>query len=114
MDDADDATTATSSYDPKSKLWSDGPALPGKPLDGFSPSAVGTAAGLFATTGTGALLRLNTVGDQWEAVGKLNHPRIAHRLLANDDGTLVAVGGAARGGGKVPQVEAIQVTDAAK
>ena len=114
MDDADDATTATSVYDPALNTWSDGPALPGEPIDGFGASAYGTTAGLFATNGSGLVLRLSTDDKRWQAAGKLNHPRIAHRLVGKVDGTLVAVGGAIRGGGKVSEVEAIQVTTASK
>ena len=112
MDDSNDATTATNVFDPKTQQWSDGPPLPGKPIDGFGSSAFGTPYGLFATTKSGLLVRLSSDGKRWEEVGKLNHPRIAHRLLATEDGALVAVGGAGPNG-KVAEVEAIRIDVAA-
>jgi N-acetylneuraminic acid mutarotase len=109
MDDSNDTTTDTNIYDPKLRAWSKGPAMPGKAFDGFGASAFGTAAGLFATTGVGSLYRLSADGQTWEEVGKLKHPRFFHRLLAEGDNKLLVVGGTSRGG-KVPEVESLQLT----
>ena len=111
MDDSNDMTTATSVYDPASNQWSSGPALPGQPIDGFGQAAMGTAAGLFATTCAGLLVRLSQDGKAWEEVGKLNHPRSFHRLVADGDQRLLIVGGTARGG-KVAAVESIELVPA--
>jgi hypothetical protein len=108
MDDSNDTTTAVSVYDPQSSAWTSGPKLPGKPMDGFGASAFGTPAGLFATTTTGIVSRLADDGKSWQAVGKLNHPRMSHRLVAGDDGKLYVVGGTSRAG-KVKEVERLEV-----
>ncbi|MCU0879509.1 MAG: DUF3386 family protein [Pirellulaceae bacterium] len=108
MDDSNDMSTGVDIYDPASKAWSRGPKLPGKPMDGFGASAFGTEQGLFATTGSGILCRLSPDGKSWEQVGKLNHPRMFHRLVADEAGKLLVVGGTSRGG-KVHEVEALEV-----
>ncbi len=108
MDDSNDTTTAVSIYDPQSNAWSTGPKLPGKPIEGFGASAFGTAGGLFATTTTGVISRLADDGKSWTVVGKLNHPRMSHRLVAGDNGRLYVVGGTSRGG-KVKEVELISL-----
>ena len=108
MDDSSDTTTAVSIYDPQSNAWVSGPKLPGKPIEGFGASAFGTAGGLFATTTTGVISRLADDGKSWMVVGKLNHPRMSHRLVAGDDGKLYVVGGTSRGG-KVKEVELISL-----
>jgi N-acetylneuraminic acid mutarotase len=108
MDDSNDTTTAVSIFDPQSSAWTSGPKLPGKPIDGFGASAFGTAQGLFATTTTGVISRLADDGKSWVAVGKLNHPRMSHRLVAGEDGKLYVVGGTSRAG-KVKEVERLEV-----
>jgi N-acetylneuraminic acid mutarotase len=109
MDDSGNTTTATNIYDPESNVWSDGPALPGEDSDGFGASAFGTRDGLFATTRPGTVFCLSGDRKAWEEVGKLNHPRMFHRLVAVDDGRLVAVGGTSRGG-KVKEVESLELS----
>ncbi len=111
MDDSNDTTTGVNIYDPQTNAWSKGPAMPGKDFDGFGTSAFGTAQGLFATTSPGNLYRLSADGQQWEEVARLKHPRMFHRLLA-DGSRLLIVGGASRGG-KVPQVESLELKLAA-
>jgi len=112
MDDSNDTTTGMDIYDPQSNAWSKGPAMPGKGFDGFGASAFGTAAGLFATTGTGGLYRLSADGQSWQEVGQLNHPRNFHRLVAEGDNKLLVVGGTSRGG-KVSETESLQLKLAA-
>jgi hypothetical protein len=108
MDDSNDTTTAMSIYDPQSNVWTSGPKLSGKPIEGFGASAFGTAGGLFVTTTTGVISRLAGDGKSWTIVGKLNHPRMSHRLVAGDDGKLYVVGGTSRAG-KVKEVESLDV-----
>jgi N-acetylneuraminic acid mutarotase len=108
MDDSNDVTTGTAVYDPASNAWTGGPKLPGSPYDGFGATAIGCERGLFATTGPGLLCRLQDDGKSWETVGKLNHPRRFHRLVADDEGRLLVVGGTSRMG-KVKEVELLEV-----
>ena len=113
MDDTNETTTAVNIYDPQSNQWSKGPAVPGANADGFGISAFGTQDGLFASCRTGALYRLNADEKSWTAVGKLNHPRYFHRLVAADDGRLIVVGGTSHAG-KVSEVESLDVRLAAR
>lgn len=107
MDDSNETTTEVAIYDPQSSAWSKGPALPGKGFDGFGASAFGTAAGLFASTGSGGLYRLSDDRQSWHEVTTLKHPRFFHRLVADAEGRLLFVGGTSRSG-KVAEVEAIE------
>jgi N-acetylneuraminic acid mutarotase len=112
MDDSNETTTGTDIYDPQSNAWSKGPAMPGQGFDGFGTSAFGTENGLFATTASGGLYRLSDDGKSWQEVGKLNHPRNFHRLVAADDNTLLVVGGSSKGA-KAAEVEQISIKVAA-
>jgi N-acetylneuraminic acid mutarotase len=109
MDDSNDTTTATNVYDPQADVWSDGPTIPGKGFDGFGASAFGVTSGLYATTGPGNLYRLSDDGTKWEQAGKLNRPRMFHRLVAAGDDQLLVVGGTSRGG-KVKEVESLRLS----
>jgi N-acetylneuraminic acid mutarotase len=113
MDDSNEMTTAVNIYDPQSNVWSQGPAVPGRGFDGFGISAFGTNAGLFASSRSGIVCRLDTGRNAWVEIGKLNHARFFHRLLAVDEQRLVVVGGTSRGG-KVPEVESLELRLAAR
>lgn len=108
IDDSNEPTTGMNVYDPQSNVWSKGPAVPGQGFDGFGISAFGTSAGLFATSRTGVVLQLNKAGNAWTEIGKLNHARIFHRILAQDEQRLIVVGGTSRGG-KVSEVELLEL-----
>jgi N-acetylneuraminic acid mutarotase len=107
MDDSNETTTAVSVFDPQSNAWSKGPAVPGENFDGFGAAAFGTEVGLFASTRSGAVYRLNDDGQAWTQIGKLNHPRSFHRLIIAE-GKLLFVGGTAKAG-KVAQVESAEL-----
>jgi N-acetylneuraminic acid mutarotase len=112
MDDGGEMTTGIDVYDPQSDKWSKGTAIPGEATGGFGISAIGTESGLFASPRTGEVYRLDAADAAWKQIGKLEHPRFFHRLVAVDADTLVAVGGTARGG-KVAEVESLSATAAA-
>lgn len=107
MDDSNEVTTDCAIFDPATNAWSKGPALPGEKADGFGAAAIGCEAGLFASTRTGSIFRLAADGQSWQEIAQLKHPRFFHRLVADGD-RLVAVGGTSRGG-KVAEVEVIQL-----
>ena len=108
MDDSNEVTLGVDIYDPQTNAWSKGPAIPGQGFDGFGSSAIGTKAGLFVTSASGSLFRLNDSGKSWDEATKLNHARTFHRLVADGDQRLLAVGGTSKGT-KVPQVELIEL-----
>ena len=109
MDDSTETTNAVAVYDPQSNAWSEGPELPCKKLEGFGASAFAAQGTIYCAATSGKLFRLSNDAKQWEEVGQLNKPRMSHRLVATEDGRLVAVGGTSRKSGKVTEVEAIEV-----
>jgi len=111
MEENDGPTTEVAIYDPQSKKWFEGPALPGKGMEGFGSSAFATGGSLYVSTHGGSLLRLTQDGSAWEEVGKLKRERFFHRMLPIDDSKLIFVGGASMTVGKFPEVEVISVGD---
>ena len=80
-------------YDTKSGQWSKGPALPAGKFKGFSCSAIAQDGRIYANAFQGDLLRLASDGRSWEVVGRLQHPRMAHRLVTAGRTQLIALGG---------------------
>lgn len=113
MEDTTDMTTAVNVYDPQSNAWSKGPKIPGQDSEGFGLSAFGTENGLFASCRSGTVYKLAADGQSWEAISKLNHPRMSHRLVAADASRIVVVGGTSRAK-KVAEVESLEVKLAVK
>jgi N-acetylneuraminic acid mutarotase len=109
MDDDQETTTAVAIYDLAADAWSTGPTLPGKPIDGFAPSACALHDRIYATTAAGFVYRLSSDGQAWEEVAQLAHPRMSHRLVSDGE-RLFVLGGASRGS-KVAQVEMLEVKD---
>jgi N-acetylneuraminic acid mutarotase len=102
-------TTKVDIYEPATDKWSEGPALPGEPMEGFGCSAFATGGRLYVSTIGGNLLRLAADGKSWEQVTKLERARFFHRMLPLDDSHLVLVGGASMSEGKFGQVDVIEV-----
>ncbi|GIX03523.1 MAG: hypothetical protein KatS3mg113_0529 [Planctomycetaceae bacterium] len=98
-------TTEVSIYDPTTRRWMEGPALPGTPMEGFGTSATAYDGQLFATTMSGRLWRFTTDGSGWRAEAQFVHPRFFHRLLPVNDWGLVMVGGAHMATGKISELE---------
>ncbi|HKE00959.1 MAG TPA: kelch repeat-containing protein [Planctomycetota bacterium] len=86
--------------------WSQGPDLPGT---GFGCSAIAAGGRLYATVMEGSVVRLSERGDAWEPVGDLAFPRFFHRLVADRDGRLLAVGGTSSTGGHLRAIETVDV-----
>lgn len=105
-------TMATNVFDPATKKWSSGPALPGKGLEGFGGAAATCAGQLFVTTYSGRIWRLAEDGQSWQEAGKLNRPRFFHRVVCAGGSRLIVVGGANMEEGKDLSVESIPVTSA--
>ncbi len=80
-------------YDTANGQWSQGPELPSGRFKGFSCSAIAQAGRLYANAFQGDLLRLSLDGKSWEVVGRLDHPRMAHRLVTAGSSQLIALGG---------------------
>jgi len=85
-------------YDPKAGTWSQGPAVPGVDMNGFTPASAVQGGRLFLTPTDGNIYRLSSKHDAWEEVGKLEKGRFVARMVAGKDGSLVVIAGAAPGG----------------
>jgi N-acetylneuraminic acid mutarotase len=86
-------TLAVEVYDARTGEWSQGPALPDGKNKGFACSAIEQNGRVFANTFQGDLLRLAADGKSWEVVGRLEHPRIAHRIVTAGEKQIIALGG---------------------
>lgn len=84
-------------YDIESRSWSQGPDLPGTPLQGFAPSAFGVDNRLYISGVDGLVRRLDESGKSWEVIARLAEPRLTHRLLPDPGGRLLIVGGNHKG-----------------
>ncbi len=82
-------------YDPRTKAWTKGPALPGSGVNPFAPAAAVDANRLYVSVADGTLYRLNRSEQAWEKVGS-GTPRVAHRAVA-DGGSILVMGGAEKG-----------------
>jgi hypothetical protein len=92
-------------YDLERGVWSDGPDMPGGPMNGFGPAAAVLDDTLYVSVDDRGLYRLAGT-SQWEMAGRAR-PRIVHRLMS--DGQRLLVAGGARGGQNSDLVEAILV-----
>lgn len=110
MQQSGGTTTATAVFDPKSQTWCEAPAMLGSAMDGFGASAFAVRNGLYVTTMSGSIQKLNATGDRWEFAGQLKHPRFFHRQLAWGDSKLIIVGGASMTTGKTLALELLATT----
>jgi len=101
-------TTETAIYDPAADAWSAGPAIEGKPMDGFGSSTCTVDGRVICTTYSGRIQRLADDGTRWETLGMLQHPRFFHRAVASE-GCLLVVGGAHMGTGKITATERFRI-----
>lgn len=93
MQEQGGSTTTTYMFDPATGEWSPGPKLPGDGLQGFGSSAATCEGRLFATTYAGGIARLSGDGKKWEDAGHLARARFFHRMLCENNSSLIVVGG---------------------
>ncbi|MBN9690440.1 MAG: hypothetical protein J0M24_09375 [Verrucomicrobia bacterium] len=93
MDSDNKPTQRVEIYDTVAGTWSQGPDLPPGKFKGFGCSAIAQDGRVFVTAFQGDLLRLSADGNAWEVVGRLEHPRMAHRLVTAGSTQLIALGG---------------------
>lgn len=93
MNSDNQTTLAVDIYDTKTGQWSKGPELPPGKHKGFSCSAITQNGRIYANMFQGDLLRLALDGSVWEVVGRVRHPRLAHRIVAAGATQLIALGG---------------------
>ena len=95
MDHQDKVQHTVDVFDVRTQTWSEGPALPGGQLNGFSPAACAVDGRVYVSVADGRLHRLLENGNGWEPVTAAT-PRIVHRLVPHD-GRILILGGAAKG-----------------
>ena len=94
-------------YDTATDTWSTGPVLSGSDsLSGFAISAYVADNKLYYSGSEGIVYRLSENGTQWEVVERLVFPRSFHRLVADKERVII-IGGVARGGGYLANLEII-------
>ena len=93
MNSDNQTTLAVDIYDIKTGQWSKGPELPPGKHKGFSCSAIAQDGRIYANAFQGDLLHLARDGGSWEVVGRVQHPRLAHRIVAAGTTQLIALGG---------------------
>lgn len=104
MDSDNKTTLAVDIYDTAAGQWTKGPDLPNGKSKGFGCSAIAQNGRLYANAFKGDLLRLAADGGSWEIVGRLEHPRIAHRIVTAGATQIIALGGE-DGENKRPELE---------
>lgn len=95
IDASDKVQRTVNVFDTTTGVWSEGPALPGGTMNGFSPAAATVAGRVFVSVGDGGLHRLDVARMSWTQVATAT-PRIVHRLVP-DGARLLVVGGASKG-----------------
>lgn len=93
MDSNNKTSSTVEIYDTASGEWSKGPELPPGPAKGFACSAIAQAGRVYVNQFQGDLLRLSADGKAWEKVGRLEHPRMAHRIVTAGSQQIIALGG---------------------
>ncbi len=93
MNSDNQPTLAVDVYDANTGVWSKGPDLPPGRHMGFSCSATAQDGRIYANAFQGDLLRLALDGSSWEVVGRVQHPRLSHRIVAAGTMQLIALGG---------------------
>ncbi|MBC8070484.1 MAG: hypothetical protein IAG13_19285 [Deltaproteobacteria bacterium] len=75
--------------------WSSGPDLPGV---GFGVAAVARGKDVVASGADGVIWSWTPGAKSWQPIGRLAYPRFFHRMLLDDDGALLVIGGIAGSG----------------
>ena len=100
-------TNAVDSYDPTTKSWTSGPALIGKPMNGFGCSACTLDGKLYVSCLDGTV-QCND-GGAWKVVKNLDEGRFFHRMVPIANHRLALVGGSNARAMKKTGVEVVEV-----
>ena len=86
-------STSVFVFDTETQKWTDGPALPGIPMDGFGSSAFNTGGHVVVATFSGQVVELSKDGKSWENIHNLETGRFFHRLVALNEDSFAILGG---------------------
>ena len=93
-------------YDLSTKVWTDGPELPGEGrMEGFGTSCFNVGGELIVSTYGGNICKLNSDFSKWEIIFTCDEGRFFHQLLPLNENDFVLVGGASMESGKFYNVE---------
>lgn len=103
----DGTTRRVDVYDVAAQSWSIGPELIGeRGIHGFGTAAWATPEGVFVSSLSGVVQRLDDDGTAWSTVASMNAPRFFHAMVpAGDD--LLIIGGANMSDGKITEPERV-------
>lgn len=107
MDSDNNPVSSVDVFDTKTGQWTKGPDLPKGKYEGFSCSAIAQGGRIYVTMFNDNLLRLSADQHSWEVVGKLEHPRLAHRLVTDGKKQLIVLGGENGREEKTPDLEVL-------
>jgi len=82
-------------FDPKTKVWSEGPELPSAAFGATIATPGGNAT---LSDMDGQVWQLDANGASWKTLGKLFTPRYFHRVVAASDDEVAFISGSAMGG----------------
>ncbi|MDB4533422.1 hypothetical protein N9242_01020 [Vicingaceae bacterium] len=100
-------TTDVHVYDIAEDSWSEGPALPGQPMEGFGNSSFHMLGSVYVSTHDGNLYKLDEKKSAWKKTKQLERGRFFHRMIPYDEKQLVLLGGTNRSDGKLKQVDVV-------
>ncbi len=106
-------TTRVDVYDPKTRSWSRGPALPGSGMSGFGTAAFALQGNLYVNAMDGFVHRLGDGQSDWATIAKVEPSRFFHRMLPHA-GKLLLIGGANMEVGKFTAIEAVELASKSK
>ncbi|HEU5124419.1 MAG TPA: kelch repeat-containing protein [Verrucomicrobiae bacterium] len=110
MDSDNDTSRRVDIYNTVTGDWSRGPDLPKGKYNGFSCSAIAQNGHIYVSCFQGDLLQLSNDEQTWEKVGRLEKPRLAHRLVTAGATKILALGGEDREENKVPELQLLTPT----
>lgn len=83
-------TSRVDVFDTQTNTWSTGPEYPGEP---FGMAAVAVGEDVYASGSDGVVYTWRPGASAWTRVVTMLQPRFFHRLVAQNDGSLLALGG---------------------
>jgi hypothetical protein len=106
MDEDGEMQRTVSLLDPATGRWERGPDFPGEP---FGLAAAGASGSVLASGRDGVVWRLDKGAKEWSRAGTLAFPRFFHRIVPDDDGSVLVLGGIddMRPAGRVRAIERI-------
>ena len=101
-------------FNTETKKWTEGPNLPGMPMDGFGNSSFNIGGRIVVSTFGGQVIQLSNDGKSWKNIDELETGRFFHRLVPLDDSRFVILGGTSAKSEKQTSVLVVERTPTKK